>query len=432
MEFLSAIEKNNLKQALIKVTHLETSTKRINFFKFCELEDYTKDLPLEESINDFVISLIAQLITKNKVVNGHNQKVLIIFLTYLLVENNLDTSDKKLIEYIIIKHNWLMLLEDENLTSLHELIKYLNIFTISHKLSAEKSQQIIDIFYNISFSLKNGHSLNELLEESKKKLKIIDNRIDKLVTTFCQESQSIKGYEIPIVLLVMDKAEAKELDSEQAFCDYPHNLNKFKNLKNNLINNSMTNWVDHYQELPEQWQPFNQATSQKNIKQLIEESFEEFIEEHYKQKIVPKFIDISMLNQEGKIDNIKLLKYLRFKGCIVIMDTISMQHPKIQRLFRETALDAFSNTLVVMIAPSALFLELDIVRKIENVIKQRIDIDFYRRLELGDSKCRRVWDNQGFRNWLVNQVHYLMPSAEKEKNTEKPWNNFSKVKGKYS
>ena len=265
----------------------------------------------------------------------------------------------------------------------------------------------------------------DALEEYRDDFKVIDSNIEVLITKFCQESEAIKkeiGYEIPIVLLVMNQTEAKELNSEEAFCDYHHGLcDNFHHLKDKLTQNGITNWVEHYQATPEQWQPFNQTDFNKNIKQLIEETFTEV---QYQQKIVPKFIDIRKLNQDNK-ENFKLLKDLRNQGCIVIMDAISMQHPEIQRLFRSTALDAFLNTLVVMVAP--VYSVFDIVKKIEGVIEQRIDIDFYRRLELNDSKCFKAGDKTGLQNWLIDKVPSLLTPLEKENISKKPWHNYGQT-----
>jgi hypothetical protein len=229
------------------------------------------------------------------------------------------------------------------------------------------------------------------------------------------------NHEINIVLLVMNHSEAKELDSETVFLDYNSDLREnFRRLRLTLKNNEVINWVNHYQSTSEEWQPFNQD---KNITQLINEVIEKVESESI---IVSRFINISDLNGNNH-DSFRLLKKLRDKGCIIIMDVISMQHPKMQRLFKSTALDASSNTLLLMVAP--IHSAFDVVRSITGVIKQRIDIEFHRRLLWNDSKWMKAADNDIFRNWLIGKVPSLLlvPETENVKeNVFRPWDNYGK------
>ena len=219
----------------------------------------------------------------------------------------------------------------------------------------------------------------------------------------------------------MNQSEAEKLDSENVFSDYNTELRRnFQILKQTLANNGVIDWVNHYQSTSEQWQPFNQDIPQKNITQLIEEVIEYI---RPRPKIVSKFIDIRELNQYNH-SSFKLLQQLRHEGCIIIMDVISMQHPEMQHLFKSTALDAFPNTLVLMVAP--IYSVFDIVTSIKGVIEQRIDIEFYRRLELNDSKCMKISDKTIFRNWLIGKVPDLLSVSETKNVSDKPWGHFGK------
>jgi len=217
------------------------------------------------------------------------------------------------------------------------------------------------------------------------------------------------NHEINIVLLVMNHSEAEELYSESVFLDYNSDLREnFHILRLTLESNGVIDWVNHYQSTSEEWQPFNQD---KNITQLINEVIENVESESI---IVSRFINISDLNRNNH-DSFRLLKKLRDKGCIIIMDVISMQHPKIQHLFKSTALDASYNTLLLMVAP--IYSAFDVVTSITGVIKQRIDLEFYRRLRLSDSKCMKTADNHIFRNWLIEKL-----SSDKDK----PWSYYGR------
>ena len=163
--------------------------------------------------------------------------------------------------------------------------------------------------------------------------------------------------------------------------------------------------MDHYQERSENWHPFGQNDARNNIQKLVIEAFKKV--EHSKS-VIPQFIDIHDLNEDSNFSD---LKKLRYKGCVVIVDTISMQHPKIQSLFRRTALDAFPDTLIAMAAPVRPVF--DTLQQIVSVIEQRIDIEFHRRWKLEeDRKCEKVSDETEFRRWLRDQVRCLLPKEE--------------------
>ena len=49
MEFLTPIEKNNLRKILIQVTQLQTAYDRSNFLHFCGLNQYVQCLELNDS-----------------------------------------------------------------------------------------------------------------------------------------------------------------------------------------------------------------------------------------------------------------------------------------------------------------------------------------------------------------------------------------------
>ena len=326
-----------------------------------------------------------------------------------------NTGLKEAINNLLITIDWINLLNDSSLSLFHPLIKELR-----NKFDLTTSQRIISTFESITSLL----NISEVLEKLRYEFNNIDPSIEgKYFQNFCQSKEITEeiGCEINIVLLVMNQSEAEELDSENVFSDYNTELREnFRKLRQTLANNGVINWVNHYQSTSEQWQPFNQDVPQRNITQLIEEVIENV---QSQPKIVSKFIDIRELNQYNH-DSFKLLKQLRDKGCIIIMDVISMQHPEMQHLFKSTALDAFPNTLVLMVAP--IYSVFDIAKSIKGVIEQRIDIEFYRRLELNDSKCMKISDKTIFRNWLIGKVPDLLSVSETKNVSDKPWGHFGK------
>lgn len=322
---------------------------------------------------------------------------------------------KEVINNLLITIDWLNLLNDSYLTRFHPLIEELKKSSypnIPNRFDLSKSQQIIEVFQNISHSLESGDNFRSVFRTSRDILITIDPLNEEYLEHFCNK--------INIVLLVMNNSEAQELYSESVFSDYNIELREnFQNLKLQLTNNGVITWVNHYQSDSTQWQPFN--SDSRNITQLINEVIEKIEKVESQSIIVSQFIDIRKLNEDNP-NSLNLLKKLRDEGCIIIMDVISMQHPEMQRLFKSTALNASYNTLLLMVAP--IHSAFDVVTSITGVIKQRIDLEFYRRLTLSDSKCMKTADNHIFRNWLIGKVPSLLLVPETENVSDRPWSYF--------
>jgi hypothetical protein len=61
---------------------------------------------------------------------------------------------------------------------------------------------------------------------------------------------------------------------------------------------------------------------------------------------VPLFHDVRTLSKTRA-----LVQTLRQKGCIVILDAISIRHPALLRAFQRTLLDAYPDTAVLTLTP---------------------------------------------------------------------------------
>lgn len=370
---------------------------------------------LDKSLDEIAVGENLKTITYN-LIKWANKTGKIQKLLEAISEDRPDNLPlQNLIRSFSITVDWINLLNNDHLTRFRPLIEELRKLSypnIPNRFNSSQSQQIIQIFQSTSRSLTSGDSLRKVFKTSRDSFITIDPSMEQYL--------QFLGYEINIVLLVMNHSEAEELCSEIVFSDYNIELREnFQQLKQTLADNGVIDWVDHYQSTSEEWQPFNED---KNITQLIDEVIEDV---NSRSIIVSRFIDIRELNQDND-NSFRLLKKLRDKGCIVIMDVISMQHPEMQRLFKSTALDASSNTLLLMVAP--IHSVFDVVTSITSVIKQRIDLEFYRRLTLSDSKSMKTADNLFFRSWLIDKMPDLLPATEKENvsDVDVPWSYFGR------
>lgn len=212
---------------------------------------------------------------------------------------------------------------------------------------------------------------------------------------------------IPIVLSVMTVKEAQEMISGTAFQEYPKELREDFNLLQQLLGtHGMTNWVQNYKQVPASWQPF--TGSSVSIEQLINQVLLRI--EGFQKLIVPDFIDIRTLNEE---QNRETLLKLRNKGCVVILDVLSMQHPMIQHQFRCSLLDVFPTCIVARVAPVIDILHFE--QRIIAIIEQHIEMEFFKRVHMDwDDKCQEISTPTDFARWLKNQLPKLIPEDIKE------------------
>lgn len=219
-------------------------------------------------------------------------------------------------------------------------------------------------------------------------------------------SSQPKPIEVPIVLLVMDAAEVKELVSLSAFQGYPAKLrNDFRRLKNRL-DKEVPGWEKRYQAAAELWQPFSSAHGEISIKQLVIKALDvakEIHEERYEQtaSFSPSFRDIRTINNDRAF-----LKRLRRDGCVIVMDIISMCHPVILRSFQQSLLDAYSDTFVMTFAST--YSVLEEVRKMTAAFQFCLsDLEFAKRRSDHDEEygaCKEIWEELDFQHWLKDRL----------------------------
>jgi hypothetical protein len=222
---------------------------------------------------------------------------------------------------------------------------------------------------------------------------------------------------VPVVLLVMTADEAQQLVAGEAFQDYAGEIyaEEFKQLEVLLGEKKISDWRKRYGKVPEEWKPF--ADTPKTISDLVAEGLDSV--EGSKNPLVPKFFDIRTINQDTQPMR-RSLRNLREKGCIVVMDTISMRHPVIQRAYRRSLLDAFPNVLFVRIAPidDALKLMQQMIRFKE----QYVDLEVYKRFKVDqDGRSDEVSEDFRFTRWVKDQMPKLLSDDDKVKSVPYVW-----------
>jgi hypothetical protein len=183
------------------------------------------------------------------------------------------------------------------------------------------------------------------------------------------------GRVIPIVLVVMTESEAEELAAGAAFDGSPETLRQeFQALQGEFRPAERAEWPRRYHALPQEWRPFAAAGQPGDtIEQIIRSSFANA--PAAATALIPEFWDIRRLSDPGNRRDLKKLR----RGCLLIIDAISIRHPKLQRALQQSALDAYPATLVLTVAPHPSPFE--VLREVAVFLQLTIgDLEFARRI----------------------------------------------------
>ncbi len=213
----------------------------------------------------------------------------------------------------------------------------------------------------------------------------------------------LQTIEIDIVPVVMTAAEAQDLITGNIFNDYvdPVYQQEFNGLLELLEERKIVDWLKRYGKKPEDWTPFKDTDA--TLDKLITDTLASM--QGYDKPLVPAYTDIRTLNDETRRRDLKMM---RQRGCVVILDTISVRHPSLQRAYRRSLLDAFPETLIVRVAPvnDALGAVQQMIRFPETFVHS----EFYQRFRFDrDDKCDEIWESFRFERWLSNQIEKIVP-----------------------
>jgi hypothetical protein len=178
---------------------------------------------------------------------------------------------------------------------------------------------------------------------------------------------------VPFVLAVMTGAEAEELVTGRAFDGYSTSLrDDFGKLREVLDAAAVDDWAGRYGRSRPLWRPFGPHGG--TLAELVDATLSRLNTRHrYQPALAAEYVSITEINEDRWG-----LRRLRHDGCILIVDSISMRHPRLQRAFHRSLLDAYPTTSVVAMAP--VVSALDKARELAVVVEMRLaDLEFARR-----------------------------------------------------
>ncbi len=215
------------------------------------------------------------------------------------------------------------------------------------------------------------------------------------------------GPVVPIVIVAMNEQEAGELASGVAFDGYPPSLRQeFAALQALLESSQLGDWARRYRARSQDWQPFSSIDGGQTIRELLTSAFETLDTDA--SPLIPEFRDIQSLNDAA---GRPALKKLRRGGCILVIDSISIRHPKLQRALQQSVLDATPDTSVVTIAPAPT--NFDLLRQVTIVLQLTLgDLEFIRRRDDDDEELEafnELTDAKRLSRWVRERARKFQP-----------------------
>jgi hypothetical protein len=215
---------------------------------------------------------------------------------------------------------------------------------------------------------------------------------------------------VQVVLLVMTAEEAHELNSDNLFEQFqnPVYRTQLTSLYQKLSESQVDDALQRYGPRPEDWRPFRDRTM--TIGEAVTGALRCI--SGFTKPLTPDFRDIRLLAPEvGEEDARASLRMLRDEGCMVIMDSISMHHPVIQRAYRRSLLDVYSNIPVLRIIPISG--DLDWEQDMLNFGDRYPDTEVYKRLNWDpDDSVREANKEPGLKRWIVGNVPEMLHRRE--------------------
>ena len=211
---------------------------------------------------------------------------------------------------------------------------------------------------------------------------------------------SAKPIRVPVLLVVMTAGQVQELENGDAFLNVSAVLkDDFDQHLKPLLEEEAPGWLMRYGAAPESWMPFEATPGEGEaqpenltIAKLVQQAFDLANQKgDFDPLLEPDFKGIL------EVENDQLfLSRARSKGCIAIIDIVSMRHPLVQRAFHRSLIDAYRKTSILTLAPNShTFVA---ARDLAVVIQLKLaEMEFLRRQvdTLADANTfRNVYDDQ--------------------------------------
>lgn len=228
--------------------------------------------------------------------------------------------------------------------------------------------------------------------------------------TLCLGTEQSNTIEIPFVIMAMTKSQAHEIIDETIFSDptvAPIARTLFVGHKDLLTHDGINELQGFYGTTPEEWKPhrFSETTIENIVWQMMNHHNEDH--RHKEAPIVlPKFITQDFCS-ESDVTYQKAKSYLEKQGGVIIIDSISLHHPKIYRRLSGSGLFNREEVALLVLSPISQGAH-ESNNLLEQVIRLNMNYAFDRFEQDCDLLCEiGVSDIRTFKRWFINMLHKI-------------------------
>jgi hypothetical protein len=215
--------------------------------------------------------------------------------------------------------------------------------------------------------------------------------------------------ELPFVIFAMTNSEAKELFDESVFVDAsipPKDKEHFSSFKEALYENgiNLSTDLNHcYDGCRDNWKPIN---SDNNISDAIDIIIRHIITERLSSDeppIQPKFLSKEFFEGDSSI-RLDVWEQLGESGCILIIDAVSLFHPKLRLMLSNSGLSSTNKTAILIMSPLNSY-ENSVNDCIEDLIDSHLELAFSRYSKKWDKLCEiGIGNSLALQRWLYAAI----------------------------
>jgi len=120
--------------------------------------------------------------------------------------------------------------------------------------------------------------------------------------------------------------------------------------------------------------------------------------------LYPKLIDVRTLGDPAKR---KELNKLRYEGCVVVVDLLSICHPRLHEAYLRSMLCVQANVMLVQVSS---FGSIPALAEVTLTFRKRLDLEFWDRYNLDkDRNCYPVRDTTELERFIINEMPKSLP-----------------------
>lgn len=235
------------------------------------------------------------------------------------------------------------------------------------------------------------------------------------ITKFFEEdfhitsSTNSSSVELPFIILSMTGAEARALFDETAFDDRlvsGMDKDQFLLFKDALIQSGLIpdrDLICCYDDSRDNWKP---ANSEKKMSNAVNEVIGSICIERVRSgepPICPKFLSDRFFNEEEP-ERVDIWDEVGETGCILIIDAISLFHPRLRFMLSNSGLGSKNNIAIIIISPLNSYAN-SVNGCIEDIIKTRMELVFSRFSKKFDKLCEiGIGNTIALQRWLYAAI----------------------------